>query len=91
MARRRGPFADPRYPVPKMLAHMLARAVDGTDFRASRSGGGSEPAAAHSLRECGRAMARRRGRFADLRDSVYSDFNMHPLLALTNATLISPP
>ena len=53
-------FADLGSPVTRMLAHMLARAVDGTDFRASRSGGGSEAAAAHSRRECGRAMARRR-------------------------------
>ena len=57
-----GSLPDLGYPV--MLAHMLGRAVDGTDFRASRSGGGREPAAAHSRRECGRAMARRRGQFA---------------------------
>jgi hypothetical protein len=37
-----GSLPDLRYPVTPMLAHMLARAVDGTDFRASRSGGGSE-------------------------------------------------
>ena len=42
----------------------------GTDFRASRNGGGSEPAAAHSRIEYGRAMARRRGLFTDFRDSV---------------------
>jgi hypothetical protein len=53
-------FADLGSPVTRMLAHMLARAVDGTDFRASRSGGRSEAAAAHSRRECGRTMARRR-------------------------------
>ena len=57
-------FAARGSPVTPMLAHMLAPAVDGTDFRASRSGGGSEAAAAHSRRECGRAMARRRGQFA---------------------------
>ena len=92
MAQRRGQFAGPWISGHTDALHACwrGRLVHGTDFRASRSGGGSEPAAAHSLRECGRAMARRRGRFADLRDSVYSDFNMHPLLALTNATLISP-
>ena len=40
MARRRGQLAVPRYPVTPMLAHMLARAVDGTDFRPSRNGDG---------------------------------------------------
>ena len=35
------------------------------------------------------AMAHRRSWFADFRDSVNSHFNLHPLLALTNATLIS--
>ena len=40
--------------------------VDGIDFRPSRNGGGSRPAAAHSLRECGRAMARGRRQFSDL-------------------------
>ena len=63
-------FADLGSPVTPMLAHMSARAVDGTDFRASRSGGGREPAAAYSRRECGRAMARRRGQFADLGSPV---------------------
>ena len=40
---------------------MLARAVGATDFRPSRHGGGGGRAAAHSLRECGRAGERRRG------------------------------
>jgi hypothetical protein len=52
------------YPVTPMLACMLAWAVDGTDFRPSRSGGGSVRAAAHGLRECRGAMERRRGQVA---------------------------
>ena len=59
MERRGRLFADLGSSVTPMLARMLARAVDGTDFRASRSGGEREPAAAHSLRECRRAMERR--------------------------------
>jgi hypothetical protein len=47
---------------------MLAWAVDGTDFRPSRSGGGSVRAAAHGLRECRRAMERRRGQVAGPQD-----------------------
>ena len=70
LARRRGQFADLRYPATPTLAHMSTRAVDGTDFRPSRNGDGAVPAGAHSLRECGRAMARRRGQFADLRYPV---------------------
>ena len=54
------------YPVTKMLAHMLVWAVDAADFRLSRNGDGAVPAAAHGLRACGRAMARRRGTLADL-------------------------
>ena len=61
-----GSLPDLGHPVTPMLACMLAWAVDRTDFRPSRSGGGSVPAAAHSLRECRRAMARRRGQLADL-------------------------
>ena len=45
--------------------------------------GGREQAASVS------AMAHRRSWFADLRDSVNSHFNLHPLHALANATLIS--
>jgi hypothetical protein len=48
------------------LACMLVRLVDGTDFRLSRSGGGSVPVAVHSLRECRRAMERRGRLFAYL-------------------------
>jgi hypothetical protein len=70
MARRRGQFADLRYPATPTLAHMLTRADNGTDFGPFRNGDGTMPAGAHSLRECGRAMARRRGQFADLRYPV---------------------
>ena len=49
-----------------MHARMLAREVYVPDFRLSRNGDGTVPAAAHSLRECRAAMARRRGQFADL-------------------------
>jgi hypothetical protein len=41
MARRRGQFGDLGYPVTKMLAHTLARAVDAADFRLSRNGDGA--------------------------------------------------
>ena len=44
------------YPVTKMLAHTLVWAVDAADFRLSRNDDGAVPAAAHSLRACGRAM-----------------------------------
>ena len=57
--------------------------TDATDSRPSRSGGATEPVAAHRLRACLRAMAHRRRRVADLRDSVNSHFNLHPLHALT--------
>ena len=49
-----------------MHARMLAREVYVADFRLSRNGDGTVPAAAHSLREYRAAMARRRGQFADL-------------------------
>ena len=61
------------YPVTKMLAHMLARAVDAADFRPSRNGDGTVPAGAHSLRACRGAMARRCGQFADLGPSGRTD------------------
>jgi hypothetical protein len=77
-----GSLPDLGYPVTPMLAHMLARVVDGTDFRASRSGGGSEPAAGrHSRQECGRAMAR--PRFRRTRDVCMQE--------CMNAMFISPP
>jgi hypothetical protein len=59
MGRRRMVFAYLGYPVIPRLARMLARGVDGTDFRPSRSGGGTVPVAAHSLRACRRAIAQR--------------------------------
>ena len=39
---------------------------DAADFRLSRNGDGTVRAAAHSLRACGGAMARRRGQFGDV-------------------------
>jgi hypothetical protein len=64
MVRWRRQFADLGYPVTKMLAPMLAQAVDWSDFGPSGNGDGTVPAAAHSLRACEGAMARRRGLFA---------------------------
>jgi hypothetical protein len=49
------------YRVTKMLAHMLAWAVDAVDFRPSRNGDGTVPATVHRVRACQGAMARRRG------------------------------
>ena len=72
IARRRSLFADFGYPVTIMLAHIAAWAVEGAVFRPSRSGSGSGLAAAHGLRECGRAITRRRGLFADVGDSLSS-------------------
>jgi hypothetical protein len=57
------------YPVTRMLAHMLARAVDAVDFRPSRIGDGAEAAGSHSLRAYRGAIVRRRGQFADLGSS----------------------
>ena len=71
--RGAGRLPDLRYPVTPMLAHMLVWVVDGTDFRPSRNSSGSEVAAAHSRRECGRAMARRRGQFAGPSVSGHKD------------------
>ena len=65
------------FPVTKMLAHTLARAVDAADFRPSRNGDGTVPAAAHSLRACRAAMARRRGQFADLGVSGHTNACAH--------------
>jgi hypothetical protein len=48
-----------------------------TDFRPSRSGGGSVRAAAHGLRECLRAMARQRGQVARPWVSGHTDACMH--------------
>jgi hypothetical protein len=58
------------YPLTKMLAHMLARAVDAADFRLSRNGDGAEAAAVYSLRACAGAMERRRRLNAYLRYPV---------------------
>ena len=60
MVRRRRLFAYLGYPVIPRLACMLARGVDGTDSRPSRSGDGAEPVASHSLPGCRGAMVRRR-------------------------------
>ena len=65
-----GSLAILGYPVTKMLAHTLAWAGDAADFRLSRNGDGTVPAAAHSLRACGAAMARRRRLNAYLRYPV---------------------
>ncbi len=73
-----------------MFAHILARAVDATDFRPSRSGGATVPVPAHRLRECRRAISRRGRRFADFRDSVYSHFDsrcMHSRMQLSSLHL----
>jgi antitoxin component HigA of HigAB toxin-antitoxin module len=89
MAHRRRRFADLAIPLTPMLTHILTWVIDATDFRPSRSGGATVPVAAHSLQACRRAMAHRHRRFVDFRDSVNSHFNLHPMLALKNATLIS--
>ena len=91
IARRRSLFADFGYPVTIMLAHIVAWAVDGADFRLSRSGSGSGLAAAHGLRECRRAIARRRGLFADFGDSVFSHLKltcMHARMQISSLTLM---
>jgi hypothetical protein len=79
------------YPVTPVLAHMLARAVDGTDFRPSRNGDGAVPAGAHSLREFGRAMARQRRLLFDL-NAVASTRSTNTLsMRSPNANLIYSP
>jgi hypothetical protein len=65
------------YRVTKMLAHMLAWAVDAVDFRPSRNGDGTVPATVHRVRACQGAMARRRGQFADLGLSGHTDACTH--------------
>ena len=59
------------------LSELLARAVGGTDFRPSTNGGGSGRGAAHSLRECRRARARRRGQAAEPRGSGCTESCTH--------------
>ena len=70
-------FRPPR----SLHAYLCGR--DGTDLRPSINGGVTVPVAAHSLQACRRAIAHRHRRFIDLRDSVNSHFNLHPLHALT--------
>ena len=89
MARRGRLLPDLRISAPSVVARILAWARDGTDFRPSINGGATVQLAAHRLQACRRGMAHRRRRFADFRDPVNSHFNLHPLHALTNATLIS--
>jgi hypothetical protein len=66
MVRRRRLYANLGYPATPRLACMLARGVDGTDFRPSRSCDGTEPVASHSLPACRGAMVRRHRLFAYL-------------------------
>ncbi len=63
---------------PSVVARIMAWARDETYFRPSRSGGATVPVAARSLQAYRRAMTHRHRRFVDFRDSVYSDFNLHP-------------
>ena len=77
MAHRRRRFALLAIPLTLMLAHIWTRGD-----RRDRSAGRAQAASVS-------AMAHRRSWFADFRDSVNSHFNLHPLHALTNATLIS--
>ena len=70
MARRGRRFADLAIPLTPML-HPHSRGVtDATDSEPSINGGATEPVAAHRRRACRRAIAHRRRRIADLRDSV---------------------
>ena len=79
------------YPVTKMLAHMLARAVGGPDFRPSRNGDGTVPAGAHSLRACRGAMARRRRLLFDLNAVAYTQSTNTLSMRSPNANLIYSP
>jgi hypothetical protein len=79
------------YPVTKMLAHMLAWAVDGPDFRPSRNGDGTVPAGAHSLRACRGAMARRRRLLFDLNAVAYTQSTNTLSMRSPNANLIYSP
>ena len=88
MAHQRRRFALLAIPLTPMLAHIWTRGDRRDRFstiekRRCDCAGGRAQAASVS------AMAHRRSWFADFRDSVNSHFNLHPLLALTNATLIS--
>ena len=88
MAHRRRRFALLAIPLTLMLAHIWSRGDRRDRFstiekRRCDCAGGRAQAASVS------AMAHRRSWFADFRDSVNSHFNLHPLHARTNATLIS--
>ena len=62
MARRGGPLPYLGYPVtPDACTHVGAGRWARPIFRPPRNGGGSVPVAAHSLRECRKATARRGG------------------------------
>jgi hypothetical protein len=74
-----------------MLAHMLAPAVDATDFRPSRNGDGTVPAGAHSLRACRGAMARRRRLLFDLNAVAYTQSTNTLSMRSPNANLIYSP
>jgi len=84
-----GGLPDLKISAPSVVARILVWARDATDFRPSINGGATVPVAARRRRACRRATLHRRRRFADFRDSVNSHCNLHPLHALTNATLIS--
>ena len=88
MAHRRRRFALLAIPLTPMLAHIWTRSdrrdrSSTIEKRRCDCAGGRAQAASVS------AMAHRRSWFADFRDSVNSHFNLHPLHARTNATLIS--
>jgi hypothetical protein len=77
--------------VTPMPAHMLARAVDGTDFRPSRNGDGAALAGAHSLRESRGAMARRRRLLFDINAVAYTQSTNTLSMRSPNANLIYLP
>jgi len=72
-------FAEVGVPLTPMFAHILARAVDGTDFRPSINGGATMPVAAHRMGECRRGMAHRRRRFALPRFGAHPHFTLAPV------------
>ena len=73
-----GRLPDLGYPVTPMLAHMLARGGRWARFwTIEERRRGVEPASAHSLRECGGAMARRRAQVAGPCVSGHTDACAH--------------
>ena len=88
MAHRRRRFALLAIPLTLMLAHIWTRG-DRRDRFSTIEKRKCDCAAGRAQAASVSAMAHRRRRFADFRDSVNSHFNLHPLHALTNATLIS--